>query len=194
VLDSLLHLLGDPPQAYLILFAIAAGDAVFPAFPSETAAITAGLLAAVGDLSVALAIASGAAGAFVGDNSSYLVGRHVGHPIRRRFLSGERGERAFGWARRQLDERGGYLIVVARFVPGGRTAATLTAGIVRFRWWRFAPFAAIAAVLWATYAVVLGYFGGRLFEQQPWLGLLVAFGIALGITAVVEGRRHLRRK
>jgi membrane-associated protein len=192
--QSLLHLLGDPPQAYLILFAIAAGDAVFPAFPSETAAITAGLLSAVGDLHVGLAIASAASGAFLGDNSSYLLGRFVGRPVRRRFFAEGRGKQAVDWAERQLRERGGYLIVVARFIPGGRTAVTFTAGTVRFEWWRFGLFAALAAILWATYAVVLGYFGGRIFEQQPWLGALIAFGIALAITGAVEGRRHLRRK
>jgi membrane protein DedA with SNARE-associated domain len=194
VFQSLLHLLGEPPLAYLILFAIAAGDAVFPAFPSETAAITAGLLSAVGDLNVGLAIASAASGAFVGDNSSYLVGRFAGSPIRRRYFGEGRGKQAVGWAERQLEDRGGYVIVVARFIPGGRTAATFTAGTVRFSWWRFAFFAAVAGIIWATYAVMLGYFGGRMFEQHPWLGLLVALGIAFTITAVVEGRRHLRRK
>jgi membrane-associated protein len=193
VFQSLLHLIGDPPQAYLILFAVAAGDAVFPAFPSETAAITAGVLAAVGDLSVGLSIAAAAAGAFVGDNTSYCAGRYLGHPVRRRFFDGERGRKMLGWAEGQLQTRGGYVIVVARFVPGGRTAATFTAGLVRFSWWRFALFSALAGVLWATYAVVLGYFGGQVFEEHPWLGLVVALGIAFGITALVEGRRHLRR-
>ena len=42
--DALYDLLAQPPVAYLILFAIAAGDAIFPALPSESAAILAGVL------------------------------------------------------------------------------------------------------------------------------------------------------
>ena len=29
-----------------------------------------------------------------------------------------------------LEQRGGYMIVVARFIPGGRTVTTFTAGFV----------------------------------------------------------------
>ena len=76
--QTLYDLLASPPQAYFILFGIAALDAVLPIAPSETAAIVAGLLAALGKLDVGLAIAAGAAGAFVGDNSSYMLGRFVG--------------------------------------------------------------------------------------------------------------------
>jgi membrane-associated protein len=194
VFGNLYDLLASPPQAYLILFGIAALDAVFPVVPSETAAIVAGLLAARGDLTVAFAIAAAGLGAYTGDNSSYLLGRHVGHPIRMRFFSGERAERMFGWARRMLDERGGYVIVVARFIPGGRTAITLTSGIVRFPWMRFGAFAAVAAVLWATYSVTLGYIAGRALEQHPWLALGIALGFAFLITLGVEGYRHLRKR
>jgi membrane-associated protein len=194
VFQTLYDLLASPPQAYFILFGIAALDAVLPIAPSETAAIVAGLLAALGKLDVGLAIAAGAAGAFVGDNSSYMLGRFVGHPLKTRFFSGERAERLLGWARRMLDERGGYVIVVARFIPGGRTAITLTSGIVHFSWIRFVGFASVAATLWATYAVVLGYVGGRLFEEHPWIALAIALGIAALITAGVEGFRHVRTR
>jgi membrane protein DedA with SNARE-associated domain len=194
VFQTLYDLLASPPQAYFILLGIAALDAVFPVAPSETAAIVAGLLSALGKLDLGIAIAAGAAGAFVGDNTSYALGRYVGHPIKTRFFSGERAERLLGWARRMLDERGGYVIVVARFIPGGRTAITLTSGIVRFPWLRFAVFDTIAATLWATYAVVLGYVGGRLFEEHPWIALAIALAIAALITAGVEGFRYLRTR
>ena len=180
------------PWAYGIVLGIAALDAVFPLVPSETVAITAGVLAGVGELSLGPVIAAAAAGAFLGDASSYTLGRTVGRPAQRRLFRGERARRALGWAERMLAERGGYLIVVARFVPGGRTATTFTAGLVRFRGAVFAAFAAIAAICWASYAVLLGYLGGRAFEQRPLLALGVALGIALAVTVVVEGWRHLR--
>jgi membrane-associated protein len=42
--------------------------------------------------------------------------------------------------------------------------------------------------------VLLGYFGGRTFEEEPWKGLLLAFAIALAVTAAVEAGRFLRRR
>src|SRR6201989_2733985 len=60
--------------AYAILFLFALLDVVIPAVPSETAVITAGVVASQGDLNVGLAILFAAAGAFVGDNLVYWIG------------------------------------------------------------------------------------------------------------------------
>jgi membrane-associated protein len=192
--DSIFHLLSDSPQAYFILLGVCAGDAVLPALPSESAVILAGILCVVGDLSLQWVLAVAALGAFIGDNTSYAIGRFVGQPVRRRFFDGERGRRAVEWARGQLERRGGTLVLVARFVPGGRTATTFTCGLTHFSWPRFAGFAALAAVLWALYGGLLGYFGGRMFHDKPWLALLVAFGIAFGLTVAIESVRRVRER
>jgi membrane protein DedA with SNARE-associated domain len=52
----------------------------------------------------------------------------------------------------------------------------------------------IAGVVWAAYAALLGYFGGKAFEHAPWKGLLLAFGIALAVTVAVEVVRWFRRR
>jgi membrane protein DedA with SNARE-associated domain len=183
------------PWAYGIVLGIAALDAVFPAVPSESLAITAGVLAGVGKLHVAPTIAAAAGGAFLGDTGSYVLGRTLGRRVRGRLFRGKRSQRALGWAERTLEQRGGYLIVVARFIPGGRTATTFTAGFVEtFPWHRFLRYDAIAGAIWGAYTVLLGYFGGKSFEQQPWKGLLLAFAIALLVTGVVEAVRHLRAR
>ena len=83
------------------------------------------------------------------------------------------------------------LIVVCRFVPGGRTAVTLVCGIVHYNHRRFMVATAIAGVLWACYAFFLGRIGGKAFEDKPWVGLLVAFGATLAISALVELIRRL---
>lgn len=193
-MDSLVSFLTESMWTYPILFGIVVGDAIVPAFPSETAMIVCGLQAGRGQLSLAAVIAVGAAGAFVGDNATYLIGRYVGRPVTRRVFRGEKAQRRLEWARQQLRTRGAQIVLVARFVPGGRTAVTFTAGVVRLRWpTRFAPFSALAGVSWAAYSGLLGYLGGRAFEDRPWLGLLIALGLALGIAAAVEGVRRLRR-
>ena len=168
---------------------------MFPAFPSETAVIVCGIQAGRGQLSLEAVIAVAALGAFLGDNLSYAVGRFAGQPAVKRFFSGEKARQRLEWARNFLTERGSYVLIVARFVPGGRTAATFTSGLVHLAWMtRFAPFVFIAALFWATFAALLGYLGGRTFEDQPIYALLLAFGIAGVITVGAEAFRRWRMR
>jgi len=187
-------LLSHPPEAYVIVWALALGDSVVPILPSEAALITAGLLSVVGELSLGWVIVAGAVGAFCGDSIAYALGRFVGRPFQQRFLTGARPQRALEWSRGQLEERGGLVLVVGRYVPGGRTAATFTCGITHYPYGRFAAFDALAASSWAVYASALGYFGGRFFHDHAWVALLVAFAIAGLFTVAVEGVRRLRSR
>ena len=187
MLESLTQLVSGSPWTYAVVLGFAALDAVLPLVPSEATAVAAGVLAGAGDLHVALVLGAAAAGALIGDNSAYGVGRGTGGFMTRRLLRGRQA-----WAERMLDERGGFLIVAARFVPGGRTAATVTAGLTRMSWARFVRAAAAAAGLWATFTVGLGYAGGQAFEEKPWLGLVAAFGLAAAIGLGVELARRYR--
>jgi len=195
VFDQFTHLVSDASGwAYVIILLFALLDAVLPIVPSEATVITAGVVAAGGDLSLPLVIVTAAAGAFLGDNSAYLIGRRFGDGAKRRFLSGEKARKRMQWAEDQLARRSTELIIAARFIPGGRTAVALTAGVVRFPWKRFATLDTIAAVSWALYAALLGYFGGRAFEDAPWKGLLLALALALVVTLATEGVRALLRR
>jgi membrane-associated protein len=62
------------------------------------------------------------------------------------------------------------------------------------RWARFAAFAAAAALGWALYAALLGYLGGRAFEDNPLWGLLVGFGLAAVTFLIVEVVRRARTR
>jgi membrane protein DedA with SNARE-associated domain len=190
--QSLTHHVSGSPWTYGLLFALAALDVIFPLVPSETSVILAGVLASTGDLILFAVILVAAAGAILGDNIAYWLGRTVGPRVVRRFFSGERRKR-IDWAEKQIQDRGGYLILVGRFIPGGRTAVTLTCGLLEMRWHRFMAFDIPAGLLWGSYAALLGYFGGKAFEENPFKGFLVAFGVALAITAAVEVYRWLRK-
>jgi membrane-associated protein len=172
--------------AYGIVFLLAFLDVLVPVVPSEASVITAGVVASAGGLYLPLIIIAAACGAFLGDNTAYLIGRRFGTRAAKRFLRGGKAEKTLNWAERQLTRRGGELIVVSRFIPGGRTAVTLAAGTLVFPWRRFAVFDAVAALIWALYASLLGYFGGRAFENEAWKGLLLAFGLAFAVTGGVE--------
>lgn len=191
--QSLTDYVSGSPWTYAFLFGVAALDVVFPLVPSETSVILAGVIASTGDLVLFAVILVAAGGAILGDNTAYVIGRTVGHRLVNRFFSGERRKR-IDWAEQQIEERGGYLILVGRFIPGGRTAVTLACGLLEMRWRRFISFDVAAGLLWASYAALLGYFGGKAFEEQPWKGFVVAFVVALGITGAIELYRWLRKR
>ena len=185
VLEFLQQVMSSP-WLYLALFGLALLDGFFPVVPAETSVITAGVFAATGQTNLALVIVVAALGAFAGDHISYLLGYKAGGRIRRR--------KAFVWARDTLAERGGLVLVVARYIPGGRTATTLTMGAVRHPLRSFTFFDAIAAVSWGVYSGLIGFFGGMAFERDPIKGLLLGLGIALGVTAIVEVVRWVRKR
>ncbi len=185
VLEFLQQVMSSP-WLYLALFGLALLDGFFPVVPAETSVITAGVFAATGQTNLALVIVVAALGAFAGDHISYLLGYKAGGRIRRR--------KAFVWARDTLAERGGLVLVVARYIPGGRTATTLTMGAVRHPLRSFTFFDAIAAVSWGVYSGLIGFFGGMAFERDPIKGLLFGLGIALGVTAIVEVVRWVRKR
>jgi membrane protein DedA with SNARE-associated domain len=172
--------------AYAILFVLALLDAIVPIVPSETSVITAGVVAAAGDLSLPLVILFAGAGAVAGDNIAYFLGRRYGTQINDRYFNSEKSKKRVEWAHKQVHERGGELIVIARFIPAGRTVVTLSAGTLEYPWRKFILFDVIAGVIWACYASLLGYLGGHAFEDQPWKGLLLAFAIAFAVTGSVE--------
>lgn len=177
-----------------IIFGVALFDSVVPIVPSETMVIIGGVAAGRGDHWLLAVIAAGAIGAFLGDNTAYLIGDKMSGRIRRRADRRPKLERRLEWASEQIRTRGGLLLITARFIPGGRTALTVTSGITNQprRW--FMGWVALAVVIWATYAALLGYIGGQAFEDNHTLAFLVAFGAALGMTAVIEIVRHFRTR
>ncbi|TDB70996.1 DedA family protein, partial [Micromonospora sp. KC721] len=193
LLDLLHHTVASP-WVFLVIFAVTAVDAFFPAVPSETVVITAGVFAASGEPGLVAVIAAATLGALVGDHVSYAIGRGGGAHRLARLPAGSRRRASSDWARRAVARRGGSILATSRFVPGGRTAVTLTMGAVRYPLSRFLLFDALAALTWGTYCGLLGYFGGLAFERDPLRGLLVGLGLSLAVTGLLELTRWLRRR
>jgi membrane protein DedA with SNARE-associated domain len=180
---------------YLALWGFAALDGFFPAIPSETLVVTAGVFAAAdGAPNLYAVMVVAAVGAFMGDHVSYALGRGAGGRLLDRMKPGTKRHAAALWARQALAERGGLVLVVARYVPGGRTAVTLTMGSVRYPLRKFSAFAAIAAVSWGIYCSLVGYIGGKAFEDNPLKGVALGIGLALAVTLIVEVVRHRLKK
>jgi membrane-associated protein len=185
----------DSALSYLIALILPALDAILPVVPSETAVIALGVATAGSvDPRIALLIGCVAAGAFLGDNLGYLLGRRFGPAVERRFFATPKGKKARAWAERSLARFGTPLIIVCRFIPGGRTAVTLTCGLTGYPRRRFAAATAAAAAIWALYAFLIGRIGGQAFEDNPWAGLLIALGASIAITSLIEGIRRLKAR
>jgi membrane protein DedA with SNARE-associated domain len=192
-LIGLIEPLMTSPEFYPVVFGLAAADVLFPIIPSEGAVIAAGVFAAAGaGPNLLLVMGLAAAGAFVGDHIAYGLGRSVLGP--RLIRRSARLRTAVDAISRQLDRRGGTLIVTSRFIPGGRTAVTAACGTSRYPLRRFSKAAAIAAVLWAIYCGLIGFIGGTAFTANPVLGLAVGMGLAFGLSGAAELVRHLRKK
>ena len=153
-------------------------DAFFPVVPSESIVIIGGALASSGDLSLPLVILAGATGAIVGDNISYWIGRWAAS-TRSSAGSGARGTcaastgpSATGGTRRvhhphrALHPLRSHRRHVHLRVHQGRP------------WRRFLVADVVAGVLWATYAAMLGYIGGKQFQERPLGEVLLALGVA----------------
>jgi membrane-associated protein len=182
--------------SYLIAFVLPCLDAVLPVLPSETVIIAFGVATAGStDPRAFLIVACAALGAFTGDNLAYLIGWRFAPWVEGRFFKGEKGAARRDWAERSLARFGTGLIIVCRFIPGGRTAVTLCCGLVRYPWRRFALATAIAAVVWSSYAFLAGRFGGKAFEDKPLAGFAVAFGGVLVVSGIIElARRIIARR
>jgi membrane-associated protein len=191
VFESLVEPVAASDWVYPLILSIAALDAIFPLVPSEATLIAAAALAGVGEPMVGFILLSGAAGAVIGDNLAYLFGRAGSGVLMRRVLRSPGWRRRVSFAEEQLRRRGGTIIVVSRFIPGGRTATMLSAGVVGLAWRRFAAFDVVACVLWASYASLIGWVGGRAFADEPLHALLLAFALALLLVLLIEGGRRL---
>jgi membrane protein DedA with SNARE-associated domain len=176
----------------LVILTVALLDSVFPVVPGETTVIAGGVAAGAGDQSLLLVILAGALGAFIGDNLAYTIGRRFEGRVRRWATRKPARLARLDGAGAQIRKRGGLLLITARFVPGGRTILTVSSGITHQprRW--FAFWVAIAGLVWASYAAILGYIFGQTFEDDHALAFWLAFGTALGITFLVEVVRWLR--
>jgi membrane-associated protein len=188
---NITNYLGHHWWSYFIVYGADALDSIlFFLIPSEGVTIAAGVLAAQGSLSIYLVIAAAAAGVFTGDNAMYWIGRGGGGAIARWICGSDRGRRWFEQGEGLIRRNGEYVIVAGRFIPAGRSAATLAAGVVRFPYRRFVIADAAAALIWGAYASLLGYLGGQAWENSFWK----PFVVGLGVATVVAGGAELWRR
>ncbi len=181
---------------YPLLFLLVMAESSGVPIPGETALITAAVLASRGKMHIELVIAIAAAGAIVGDNIGYEIGRNGGRWLlerpgrfhRQRVQVLELGEPFF-------NRHGPKAVFFGRFLLGLRVWASWLAGATKMRWRSFVCWNALGGICWATAVGLIAYFLGTAASNA-----IEAFGI-YGLVAVVIAaggvfvahRRHRRR-
>jgi membrane protein DedA with SNARE-associated domain/membrane-associated phospholipid phosphatase len=169
--------------------------------PGETILLAAGVLVQRGHLDLGYTIAFGIAGAVLGDQIGYWVGREGGRPFvlkwgRYVFITQERLRRAEAF----FERHGGKAVFLARFFSGFRVFGALVAGISRMHWATFIIYNALGGTVWATAVVLVGYFlGSSLALVERWLGratlvLVLVLAVAVGFYLAYRWAAHNRAR
>ncbi len=181
-----------------VLVAVALEGAGVP-FPGETSLVAAAVFAGIGrPLNIVGVIVAAIAGAMLGDNTGYAIGRFGGYPLIRR-INGL--ERRLAPAQRYFARHGNKTVFFGRYVAILRTYVALLAGLNKMPWRTFIIFDTAADTLWATIYGVLGFVLGRhiplLVEVLDVLGVggvVLAVLAVVAIIAVVIVRRRAERR
>jgi membrane protein DedA with SNARE-associated domain len=166
--DHLVQVAGYP-----LLFLLVMAESSGVPIPGETALITGAVLASRGKLSIEVVIVLAAAGAIVGDNIGYLIGRKGGRWLlerpgrfhRQRLEVLRTGEPFF-------ERHGPKAVYFGRFLLGLRVWASWLAGATRMHWRSFFVWNALGGISWATAIGLLAYFLGSSASNA-----IQAFGI-----------------
>ena len=180
---------------YALLFAIVfAETGLFAGFflPGDSLLITAGLIAASGQLDLPLVIATLSFGAIMGDSTGYFIGVQ----LQRAFL---RKKETFFFRKEHLDKteqfyekHGSKAVFLARFVPVVRSFAATLAGVAKMPYHVFLFYSVSGSITWVLCFTTIGYFLATLF---PDLVDFVHYIILAGIVIILANSlRYFRRK
>jgi membrane protein DedA with SNARE-associated domain len=184
-----IHLVED--YGLIVLFLLVAMESSGIPLPGETALITAGVLASQGHFDIVWVIVLAAAGAIVGDNIGYWIGREGGRRLLGRWAWTRRlRDRFIPPAERFFERHGGKTIFIARFVAVLRVAGAWIAGMSRMTWWKFLFWNAAGGICWALLVGLVSYYLGHAAADaiQRWglIGGGIAVVLAIALFLVVQ--------
>ena len=160
--------------------------------PGDSLLFTAGFLASQGTFEIRSLIMLCGIAAVAGDGVGYAFGSRIGPKIFSRkhslFFHRDHLDRA----RRFYELHGPKAIILARFVPFGRTFVPILAGVGRMRYAQFFTYNVIGAGLWAVGVPLLGYFLGRSIPGADRYLLPIVLFIVL--CSVSPGIMHILRR
>jgi membrane protein DedA with SNARE-associated domain len=179
-----------------LVFVLIAVESMGVPLPGETALFAAAIFASKDGPPIEAVIAVAAAGAILGDNVGYLIGRKAGRRLLEAPGPFERHRRAvIAYGQPFFDRHGPKAVFLGRFVSGLRITAAWLAGVNRMPWRSFLFWNASGGVVWATAVGLLAYSFGHAAEHAiktaGLVGLIGAVVLAAAIWFVIH-RRHKR--
>ena len=173
-------------------------DALFVGFvvPGETVAILGGVAASLGHVPLWAVLTVVVVAAIVGDSVGFEVGRRLGPWLMATKPLVRHADRLDD-ARALLARRGGWAVVLGRWVAFFRAVMPALAGSTDMRYRTFLVFNALGGVLWATAVVVGGYLAGTSYQAVAdalGTGGAVLVGLAVVAGVVVWQVRRRRAK
>jgi membrane protein DedA with SNARE-associated domain len=191
-LDSLLATYG-----YLAVFVFVGVESIGIPVPGETMLVTAAIYAGTtGRLSIVWVIVASSAGAIIGDNIGYVIGRTGGYRVLKRYGRYIRlEENRLRLGQYLFRKHGGKVVFFGRFISVLRIFAAFLAGVNHMHWRRFLIFNAAGGIIWSTiYGVAAYLFGQQLVRLSGEVDLALAvIGIVIIIGAIVFLRRNEAR-
>ncbi|WP_013322382.1 DedA family protein [Gloeothece verrucosa] len=154
--------------------------------PGETITIVGGFLAGSGELNYWIVLASTIAGAVLGDNFGYWIGRTGGWPLLLRIGKFFKiSEKQLEEARRQFSKNAASAVFLGRFVTLLRIFAGPMAGIAQMRYSHFLLCNFAGAALWAVTIITLSFFLGRIIPLAQVVHLIAEFGFLTLLVVLV---------
>jgi membrane protein DedA with SNARE-associated domain len=191
-LDSVLATYG-----YVAVFVFVGVESLGIPVPGETMLVTAAIYAGTtGRLSIFWVIVASSAGAIVGDNIGYAIGRTGGYRLLRRYGPYIRlEENRLRLGQYLFRKHGPKVVFFGRFVSVLRIFAAFLAGVNRMHWRVFLIFNAAGGIIWSTiYGVAAFLLGKQLLQLSGRVDLvLVIVGVAVIITVIIFLRRNEAR-
>lgn len=137
-------------------------ETIFPPIPSEVIMPVAGVSAAKGQMSFALAVASGTAGAMLGNIVWYLAARALGHDRLRPIIRRHGKWLTMDWkdverVHHFFDDHGIALVMLGRLVPTIRSIISIPAGLLDMRFRNFFIASTIGTAVWTALLTGAGY-------------------------------------
>jgi len=162
--------------------------------PGETVMLLGGAVAGQGAIDVYLLIGIAWFAAWLGDTTSFLIGRRLGREFVLRHgprlgIGHERFERVEDY----FSRHGGKTIFVGRFVSLVRAFAPFIAGSSGMRYRAFVPYSILGTGLWASAHILVGYFFSRSIESAAEYAGRGAFVLGTTIALVAAAVFAYRR-
>ncbi len=187
LLEEISNTLGAWTYLLVGFFAFAeTGAFVGLVVPGETTMLLGGAVAGQGAIDVYLLIAIAWFAAWVGDTTSFFVGRRLGREFVLRHgprvgITQERFEKVEDY----FSRHGGKTIFIGRWISLVRALAPFIAGSSGMQYRAFVPFSVLGTGLWASAHILIGYFFSRSVETGAEYAGKGAF--LLGALIVVVG-------